>query len=59
MDHVALLVKTGAPPSFWASIEISNSDYASLTWVNFLLKNRPEDSVLTPLGVEGFVQYAR
>jgi len=36
---IGLFVKTGAPPSFWASIGNAPSNYASLTWVNFLLKN--------------------
>lgn len=36
---VALMIKSFAPGSFWASIGKTAADYASLTWGNFLLHN--------------------
>ncbi len=36
---MGLLVKTGAPASFWADIGKSATDYANLTWGNFFLAN--------------------
>jgi formate transporter FocA len=36
---VALLVKAGAPASFWAAIGKSAADYPGLTWERFLLNN--------------------
>ncbi|MEJ2717326.1 MAG: formate transporter FocA [Deltaproteobacteria bacterium] len=36
---IGLLVKTGAPASFWATIGKSGADFGSLTWTNFLIWN--------------------
>jgi formate transporter len=36
---VGLLVKAGAPPSFWEAIGKTAADYAALTWSNFLIAN--------------------
>jgi formate transporter FocA len=36
---VALLIKGGAPASFWTAIGKTAADYGSLTWGNFFLKN--------------------
>jgi len=36
---IGLLIKAGAPASFWSSTGLSPSDYPALTWGNFLLKN--------------------
>jgi formate transporter len=36
---IGLFVKAGASASFWTQIGKSVSDYANLTWGNFLLKN--------------------
>ena len=36
---MGLLIKAGAPESFWATIGTSAADYTHLTWGNFLLRN--------------------
>jgi formate/nitrite transporter len=36
---IGLLIKTGAPASFWTTIGKSASDYPDLTWSHFLLGN--------------------
>jgi formate transporter len=36
---IGLLIKAGAPESFWAAIGKSASDYTHLTWSNFLFGN--------------------
>ena len=36
---IALFVKDWAPPSFWASIGTTPSDYGNLTWERFLVGN--------------------
>lgn len=36
---VGLLIKAGAPDSFWAAIGRTSGDYSDLTWSNFLLHN--------------------
>ncbi len=36
---IGLLVKAGAPPSFWEVIGKTAADYPSLTWGNFLFAN--------------------
>ena len=36
---IGLLIKAGAPASFWASIGKQAGDYAGLTWGSFLLNN--------------------
>ena len=36
---VALLIKAGAPKSFWDSIQKTPADYPDLTWSNFLVAN--------------------
>lgn len=36
---IGLLIKLGAPASFWASIGKTAADYSSLTWGNFFLAN--------------------
>jgi formate transporter len=36
---IALLIKAGAPPSFWAQIGSSPAAYPDLTWQGFLLAN--------------------
>jgi formate transporter len=36
---IALLIKAGAPPSFWAAIGKTPADYPALTWEGFLLAN--------------------
>jgi formate transporter len=36
---VALLVKAGAPPSFWEHIGQTPADFANLTWSNFIFAN--------------------
>ncbi len=36
---VALFIKAGASPAFWASIGQTAADYAQLTWSTFLLNN--------------------
>jgi formate/nitrite transporter len=36
---VAILIKAGAPKSFWDSIQKAPGDYADLTWLDFLSAN--------------------
>jgi formate/nitrite transporter FocA (FNT family) len=36
---VGLLIKGGAPASFWAAIGASPADYSGLTWGHFLVNN--------------------
>ena len=36
---LGLLVKAGAPASFWGNIGKTAGDYANLTWANFFIKN--------------------
>jgi len=36
---VALLIKAGAPESFWNAIQKTPADYPDLTWGNFLIAN--------------------
>jgi formate/nitrite transporter len=36
---IALLIKAGAPPSFWAAIGKTPADFPALSWENFLLAN--------------------
>jgi formate transporter len=36
---IGLLIKFGAPPTFWATIGKTAADYPALTWENFLLAN--------------------
>jgi formate transporter len=36
---VGLLIKAGAPESFWTAIGKTAADYANLTWSNFFVKN--------------------
>jgi formate transporter FocA len=36
---VAILIKGGAPKSFWDAIQKTPADYADLTWPNFLMGN--------------------
>jgi formate transporter len=35
----SILVKVGAPDTFWTAIGKTSTDYSSLTWGNFFLKN--------------------
>lgn len=36
---IGLMIRAGAPASFWADIGKTSADYADLTWSNFLLAN--------------------
>ena len=36
---VGLLIKAGAPGTFWAAIGKTAADYSNLTWGNFFVKN--------------------
>jgi formate transporter FocA len=36
---IGLLVKSGAPPSFWEAIGKTAADYPALTWSNFFIAN--------------------
>lgn len=36
---MGLLIRNGAPESFWSVIGKTSADYGSLTWSNFLVKN--------------------
>jgi formate transporter len=36
---VAILIKAGAPKSFWDAIQKTPADYSDLTWINFLTAN--------------------
>jgi len=36
---MGLLIKAGAPPSFWTAIGKTPADFAALTWSNFLIGN--------------------
>jgi formate transporter len=36
---VAILIKAGAPKSFWDAIQKTPADYPDLTWSNFLVAN--------------------
>ena len=36
---IGLLIKAGAPTSFWSTVGKSGADFADLTWVNFFLAN--------------------
>jgi formate/nitrite transporter FocA (FNT family) len=36
---MGLVIKAGAPESFWTSIGRTPADFAALTWTNFLIGN--------------------
>jgi formate transporter len=36
---VALFIKAGAPPEFWAQIGKTAADFPNLSWANFFLAN--------------------
>jgi formate transporter len=36
---LALFIKAGAPPAFWAALGASAADYAALTWRGFFISN--------------------